>query len=242
MDRDENGISRVKAFVTEFTDSMGYCEYKIPFFIEGISVKTEEMLVGAEHHEDAERVERETAVTVPLTKTKLGDKKTDLNFMREDISTSFTHEFDFPNGKARLTLFGRADKVIRQKETLMIYDDKNTSSPSRHDTLTEPYNDQLLQVLTYLHSKYYLGDSFGGWAEIPHVRKAYQINIIDSRTRSTYKTYEGIVSKMHTDMLLDYTSRFTQKCLHLDLLAHHNSKRKCFINIKVRNSQDMQAL
>lgn len=195
--------------------------------MEGIHAKTAEMLKGVEHHEEAERIERETVITVPLTKTKLEDKKTDLNFIREDIQTLFTQEFDFSEGKARLTLFGRADKVIRNKETLIISDDKHVSNTRRYDTMSEPYMGQMLQVLTYLNSRYYLGESFGGWAEIPHVQKKYQINIVDSKTRSVYKTFEDAVSKRHIELLYDYTARFTKKCLQLDALMHHNSKPKC---------------
>ena len=50
-----------------------------------------------------------------LTKTKLKDKKENLSFIREDIQTLFVQEYNFPTGKAKLTLFGRADKVIRKK-------------------------------------------------------------------------------------------------------------------------------
>lgn len=227
IDKDDTGTIRVKAFVTDFTDSMGYCEYKIPFFKEGISIKTAEMIVGTEHHEEAERMERDTAVTVPLTKTKLENKKDDLNFMREDIRTTFMHEFDFPSGKAKLVLFGRADKVFRQNETLIISDDKHTAKPERYHTKTGPYDGQLLQVLTYLHSKYDLGSSFGDMSEIPHAKKMYKINIVDSRTKSIYKTYEDYITKKHTELFFNYISRFTKKCLQLDDLKHHNSKPKC---------------
>ncbi|MGB9002736.1 MAG: hypothetical protein WCC52_02905 [Nitrosotalea sp.] len=206
---------------------MGYCEFKIPFFKEGVSVKTTEMVVGSVYHEELERIERETVTPIPLTRQKLEDKKEDLSFMREDVNTAFMREFDLPNGKARLTLFGRADKVLRENEVLIVSDDKHTANPGRHDTMTEPYHDQLLQVLTYLHSRYNLGPFFGGLAEIPHAKKMYRINIVDSRTKSVYKTYEDVVSRKHVELLFDYTLRFTQKCLGWDELMHHNSKAKC---------------
>ncbi len=231
---DDAGINHVKGFVTDFTDAMGYCEYKIPFFKQGKSVKTEAMIVGLEHHEKAEELERETSITVPLTKPELEDSKKDIVFLREDIQTKFVHDFEFPNGNAKLTLFGRADKVFRRNEILIISDDKNTKRPEKHDMMDEPYTDQLLQVLAYLHSSYRLGESFGEWTEIPHKQKSYQINIIDSNTESTYKTYEDNVRKKHKDLLFEYTSRFTQKCLKWDSLVHHNIKAKCkpcgFIN------------
>lgn len=147
---------------------MGYCEFKIPFLIEGVKVKTAQMVIGSEHHEELERIEREIVVPVPLTKENLENKKTDLVFMRENVNTVFTHEFDFANGKAVLTLFGRADKVFRENEVLIVSDDKHTANPGRHNSMIVPYNDQLLQVLAYLHSRYDLDDSFGGLAEIPH--------------------------------------------------------------------------
>lgn len=225
--QDDAGIYQVKAYVTDFTDSMGYCEYKIPFFIEGMYAKTKEMVLGGQHHEQAERTERATAITVPLTKKKLKDKKADLMFVREDIQTAFTQPFDFAQGKANLTLYGRADKVLREGEVLVVSDDKHTTNPRRHETRTEPYNDQLLQVLTYLHSRFYLGSPFGGWAEIPHSGKMYRINIVESRTETIYKTYEDVVRKEHTELLFDYTAKFTQKCLGWDELMHHNSLSKC---------------
>lgn len=207
---------------------MGYCEFQIPFFIEGVRrTETAQMLVGTEYHEEAERIERETTIVIPLTKTKLKDKKADLNFIREGVQTSFIQEFDFPTGIARITLLGRADKVIRKKGTLIVSDDKRVSNPRRYDTMSEPYISQLLQVLAYVNSKYYLGESFGDWEEIPHSKKMYQINIVDSKTKSIYKTYEDYVTKKHTELLMDYVSRFTQKCLQLDELMHHNSKPKC---------------
>ncbi len=213
--------------MTDFTGSMGYCEFQIPFFIEGIRAETVSMLKGTEHHEEAERIEKETTIQVPLTKTKLEDKKTDLSFMREDIQTSFVKDFEFEEGKARLTLFGRADKVIRQNETLVVSDDKLASNPKRYDSMSQPYVSQLLQVLAYLDSRYYLGESFGGWAGIPHEKKMYQINIVDTRTRSIYKTYEEVVNESHAELLADYVSQFTKKCLEWDELIHHNSKAKC---------------
>jgi hypothetical protein len=206
---------------------MGYCEYKIPFFIEGKYATTREMEIGGKHHEETERIERLTSVTVPLTQEKLEDKKANLSFVREDVRTLFKQELDCAEGKAILSLHGRADKVIRKQGTLIISDDKHTGYPQRHDRMTEPYNDQLLQVLTYLHSRFYLGRSFGGWGEIPHSLKMYQVNIVNTRNKSVYKTYEDIVTERHEELLFDYTSRFTQKCLKWKTFVHHNKSAKC---------------
>ena len=227
VSKDESGINHVKCYVTEFTDSMGYCEYKIPFFAKGDYVKTEAMIIGGQFHKEAEDFDRETAITEPLTKMELETKTEDIEFVREDISTIFIHDFNFPKGKTRLTLSGRADNVYRSEETLVISDDKHTNRPEKHDNRTKPYNDNLLQVLTYLYSKFDLGDSFGGWSEIPHKAKSYKINIIDQKTKATYKTYQEIVSKKHEEFLFDYASLFTQKCLQWDALKHHNMKAKC---------------
>lgn len=75
--------------MTDFTGAMGYCEFQIPFFIEGVKVETVQMAAGTQYHEQAEKMERETAVMVPLTRTELEDRKADLNFIREDIQTLF---------------------------------------------------------------------------------------------------------------------------------------------------------
>src|SRR6185503_1613605 len=80
-----DGVSMVKANVTDFTDAIGYCEYKIPFFAKNIYVKTADMQKGEEHHEEAERIERETAIQVPLTVEELRDAEKDLDFFREDV-------------------------------------------------------------------------------------------------------------------------------------------------------------
>jgi len=203
---------------------MGYCEYKIPFFAKDDYVKTEAMIVGQQYHEEVEEVERETAITIPLTEEKLKTKTEDLDFIREDIRTLFVHDFDLPKGKARLTMYGRADNISRNEGVLVISDDKHTARPEKHYRRTEPYNDNLLQVLTYLYSKYRLG---GSWAEIPHKAKSYEINIIDKKTKLTYMTYQSIVNKKHEEFLFDYASQFTQKCLQWDALEHHNNKAKC---------------
>ena len=65
VSKDELGINHVKAYVTEFVDSMGYCEYKIPFFAKGDYVKTEAMIIGGQFHKEAEDFDRETAITEP---------------------------------------------------------------------------------------------------------------------------------------------------------------------------------
>ena len=95
VSKDELGMNHVKAYVTELADSMGYCEYKIPFYAKGDYVKTEAMIIGGQFHKEAEDFERETAITEPLTKMELETKTEDIEFVREDISTIFTHDFNF---------------------------------------------------------------------------------------------------------------------------------------------------
>ena len=129
VSKDESGVNHVKCYVTEFTDSMGYCEYKIPFFAKGDYVKTEAMINGGQFHKEVEDYDRETAITEPLTKVELETTTEDLEFIREDLSTIFVHDFDLPKGKARLTMSGRADTVSRSGETLVISDDKHTNRP-----------------------------------------------------------------------------------------------------------------
>jgi len=228
IEKDEIGVSHVKAFVTDFTEAMGYCEFKIPFFINDVNeIKTEQRVIERQYYQEAEKIGPEASIMLPLSKTKLRDKKEDISLKGVDIQTQFTQEIRSSKGKSKLTLFGRADKIFRKNGTLIISDDRNTSNPNHHDSRMEPYNDQLLQILTYLHSKFYLGDSFGGWTQIPHKRKSYQINIIDNRTQIIRKRYEEIVTPRHENLLFNSTIRFTQKCLQWLELNHHNSKTKC---------------
>jgi hypothetical protein len=225
--KEVDGISTVKARVTDFTDGIGYCEYKIPFFAKNIYVKTLDMQKGEEHHEEAERTEKETSVAVPLTVAALHDAQCDLDFFREDIDTIYARDFQSIKGNARLVLFGRADKIIRRESTLIIHDDKRTNNPSRHDGRGSPFLDNRLQVLTYLHSKFFLGRRYGGWVDIPHTSKKYRLNIIDGRTKQIYKTYEEVVEQEHLSLLERYASEFTFKCLQWIPLRHHNNINKC---------------
>lgn len=223
----EDGITHVKARVTDFTNSMGYCEYKIPFYAKNVYVATEQMNKGEEYHEEAETLERIFAIPIPLKAKDLKNKKKDLNFFRENIHSTYTLELNLLQGKAMLTLFGRADKIVRKNSTLTITDDKRTSSPFMHIKRTEPFPDQLLQVLAYLHSKFYFGKKFGGWIEIPHEAKAYRVNIIDGNTGKIYKTYENVVTQNHKSLLEQYAATFVLKCMELQELKHHNNKNKC---------------
>lgn len=61
--------------MTDFTGSMGYCEFQIPFFIEGVRVETSQMLVGTEYHEEAERIDRETDCCCTIDKNKITRQK-----------------------------------------------------------------------------------------------------------------------------------------------------------------------
>jgi hypothetical protein len=220
-------IYQIEAYVTDFAGSMGYCEFKIPFYIEGQYVKTAMMEQGSKNHEKAEQIERETSVSIPLTSKMLKNKKADLSFFREAILTRYERIIESDQGKAKLVLIGRADKVMRRGSILVVADDKNSGRPQVHDSLTKPYDDQLLQVLTYLHSNFYLGQQFGGWGQIPHTKKMYQVNILDRRTSEVYKTYEDYVSEEHEEWLADYTDRFALKCLQWAELEHHFKRDKC---------------
>ena len=46
-----DSVTHVSAAVTEFSESIGYCEYKIPLLIEGVKAKpTKSLLMGSKAH------------------------------------------------------------------------------------------------------------------------------------------------------------------------------------------------
>ena len=82
-----NDITFVNATVTDFSDSLGYCEYKIPLAIQGVKPKPSQALIqGIKAHHEKEQYEAEHAELEPVTITEIKDEKKDIEFARE-IST-----------------------------------------------------------------------------------------------------------------------------------------------------------
>ena len=56
----ENDITILSASVTDFADSLGYCEYKIPLSIQGVKPKpSQSLILGTKAHIAEEKYEQE---------------------------------------------------------------------------------------------------------------------------------------------------------------------------------------
>ena len=72
----ENNFTILTAAVTDFADSLGYCEYKIPLSIQGIRPKpTQALIQGTKAHHEKEQYEAEHVELEPVTITDIKDEK-----------------------------------------------------------------------------------------------------------------------------------------------------------------------
>ena len=147
----EKDVTFLNASVTDFADSLGYCEYKIPLSIKGIKPRPSKSLVlGTKAHHAEEKYEQEHVDLEPVSVEQIEDKAEDVEFARENIYSTLMLPFEFPSGNVLLTLSGRIDKILRVDETLVVQDDKFAGRPHIYDAKTQPYPSQLLQVLHIL--------------------------------------------------------------------------------------------
>ena len=108
-----NDITFVNAAVTDFSDSLGYCEYKIPLSIKGIKPRpTQALIQGTKAHHEKEQYEAEHVELEPVTITEIKDEKKDIEFARENIYSTLTTPFEFPDDNVLVSLSGRIDKII----------------------------------------------------------------------------------------------------------------------------------
>ena len=72
----ENDLTRLSAAVTDFSESLGYCQYKIPLSMRGAKSETSVALVkGAIAHRDEEMFEQEHVQLEPVTTEQVQDRK-----------------------------------------------------------------------------------------------------------------------------------------------------------------------
>lgn len=215
----------MSASVTDFADSLGYCEYKIPLSIKGTRpVPSAALIQGSIAHHEKEQYEQEHAQLEPVTVAQIKDKQTDIEFAREHVRSTLDAEFEFPSVSVRIRLSGRIDKILREDAALVIQDDKFTQNPQAYDVKTQPYPGQLLQVLAYLNSSY---STPAGALEMPHSEKKWQIRICDAGTRLPHKTFSGYQDDYTRQYLYDSLQRFAQVALEITQPRHHNNARKC---------------
>ncbi len=226
----EKDITFLSAAVTDFADSLGYCEYKIPLSIKGVRPRpTPALIQGTKAHHEKEQYEIEHVELEPVTITEIKDEKRDIEFARENIYSTLVIPFEFQNEHVLVSLSGRIDKIMRIDGTLIVQDDKFAGRPQVYDEKTQPYPSQLLQVLTYLNSTYSAKrskkpeDVF----EMPHTTKQWQIRICDRKTREPYKVFSEIQDAFSLHYLHTSLEKFAQIALGIIEPSHHESKRKC---------------
>jgi hypothetical protein len=225
-----NGTPRIISSVSDFKDSMGYCEFKIKHFLAGIKPpQTEITIEGTKAHERQEQYEKEHFELVPVSKEELEDIAKDIEFYYESIYTRFLVPLTFGNEKVEMLVYGRADKVFRSKGTLIVEDSKFPWSKEKYVETYEPYPDQKLQTLLYLNSLFTETGSLEhkDWFEIPHKGKAWIINIKDRGTGESIKVFRGIQTKELEEFLEDNLKRFALIALGKLEPEHHSNKKKC---------------
>jgi len=224
-------LTLIRSTVSNFCDSMGYCEHKIPFHIEGVrpppSVET---LQGTAAHEAEEEYEKENFEFVTITEEDLSDVSNDVEFPRENIFTRLLFPIQVGSKKIVLLIHGRADKIFRSQGTLYVQDDKFPTNLAKYNDRFEPFDDQKLQALTYLHSQFTDEGSFNpdDWFEIPHNDKSWIIQIKDKRNdNKPFKIFKGIHNKSSEKFFTSSLHRFALLTLDLEERNHHNITAKC---------------
>lgn len=216
--------------VTDFTDSLGYCEHKIPIFIKGIKApQTQATIDGSKAHKSEEEYEKEHVELVEVTEQQIKEPTHDIEFPREDIYTRLLTPLKISQNNVTVSLFGRTDKIKRSGQTLVVQDDKFVANPQSYQYRKEPYPDQLLQVLTYLNSTYSNSGSSNpeDWFEIPHKQKEWFVRICDKNTKQPYKVFNHVQDQFYFQFLKDNIERFARLALELEERKHHNIQAKC---------------
>lgn len=226
----ETNVTLLTASVTDFADSLGYCEYKIPLSIHGVKPKPSQSLIqGTKAHHEEEMYEQEYATLEPVSNEQIEDKQENIEFARENIHSMLIVPFEFPFENILVSLSGRIDKIMRVNETLIVQDDKFAGKPQIYDSKTQPYPSQLLQVLTYLNSSYSAKRSKNpeDFFKMPHKQKKWQIRICDGKTRKPYKIFEDFQDAFSLHYLYTSLEKFTTMSLGITNPEHHNSIHKC---------------
>ena len=226
----ERDVTLLSASVTDFADCLGYCEYKIPLFIEGIKPKpSQSLILGTKAHREEEKYEQEYVELEPVSIEQIEEKQEDIEFARENIYSTLNIPFEFPSENVLVTLSGRIDKILRVDETLVVQDDKFVGRPQIYDNKTQPYPSQLLQVLAYLNSNYSAKRSKDSedFFDMQHTRKKWQIRICDRKTREPYKIFSEYQDSFSLHYLHSSLEKFATISLGITNPEHHNSKPKC---------------
>jgi hypothetical protein len=240
-----HGNLSVVSTVSDFCNSMGYCEFKIPLALKGIKPPpTKATIEGAKAHLRQEQFEREYFEMSPVTSEELADLNEDVEFAYESINTRLIVPLNFsqyPN--ANLLIYGRADKVYRSQGTLIVEESKFPFNPNKYLQTYEPYPGHKLQTLLYLNSLFASEKSLDSrtWFEIPHSQKAWIINVKDRKTGETINTFKGLqTSELELYMKFNL-QRFAQIAAGELLPQHHGRQAKC-AKCRIENCQQTLSL
>lgn len=230
----------IKCPVSEFVFGMTYCEYKIPFYMQGIMTERKETEMrknaGREGHTKEEKIEDEKikkgeirpvpAIELPWI---LSDLKCDIEFVREEIATKLSYSTKIDEKDVKLILHGRADKILRKDECLIIQEDKFPQNPSTYVDRRKPFDSHILQALTYLNSKFAKKDDGikkRNWFDIPHNKKMWVVNIRECNN-NLIRSFEGMVEEQDRLYLEEKLFKFISIIVGKKEKTHHNNVKKC---------------
>ena len=224
------GDYRILASVSDFCDSMGYCELRIRHFLKGVKPpQTQVTIEGTKSHEKEVEYEREHFEFVPLTQKELEDIKKDMELPREGTYTRFRTKIYNGNKKLSILIVGKADKIARSNEMLIVEELKNTWNKEKYLEKPEPYHNHILQALLYLNSRFTENPLSlpKEWFEIPHSQKVWIIRIKDVKTGEIVRIFKGIQTKEAEDFLIEKIVRFALIVLGVLQPEHHKNPNKC---------------
>ena len=239
----EKDITYLNSSVTEFADSLGYCEYKIPLSIKGVKPKpSQSLILGTKAHHAEQVYEEEHVELEPITIEAIEDEERDIEFARENVYSTLSMPYEFKTENVLVTLSGRIDKISRIDGTLLVQDDKFVGRPEVYDSKSQPYPSQLLQILTYLNSVYSgkRKNDPEDWFDLPHTEKKWELRICDRKTREPYKIFSELQDAFSLHYLHTSLEKFASIALDITAPEHHNSQSKCnacnlksFCNFKI---------
>lgn len=225
-----DGNPLIMSSVSDFCGSMGYCELRIRHYIKGIKPPQTQLTIdGTKFHEKEEVYEKEHFTFEPVTEEALKDLTKDIEYAREGLFTRFQRELSFGKDKLSILLYGRADKVMRSKGTLIVEDSKYPASKDKYLGKYEPFDDQKLQTLLYLNSSYSESGSLDptDGFDISCEKRAWIINIKDKASLQSLKIFQGFQTDEAEDFLNEKVKRFALLALGKVEPEHHNNIRKC---------------
>jgi len=225
-----DGNSMIVSSVSDFCDSMGFCEFKIKHFLKGIRPpQTKVTIEGTKSHEKEAEYEREHFEFVPLTQKELEDINKDIEFAREGMFTRFLTKIKYGEKNLLMLIVGQADKVARSKGMLIVEETKYPENTGKYLEKFEPFEDQKMQALLYLNSLFTENGSLNPqeWFEIPHKEKAWIINIKDKKTGESIRIFEGIQTEGAEEFLKEKINKFALVVMGKLEPEHHKSIKKC---------------